>query len=369
MNETNQAPVVVALHDQPVTIEPNNFRFKSLSSWCCNTFLGCMHACPICFAPETSANKQKGMLESFGILDPILDWGRYLLLRPLDKQKFLASLRKAEQTHPGLRKRDGNDAIMFCSTTDAYQVIHHAVPDEQRRFQRMARDSRRWMLEAIRDHSSLNVRVLTRSPLAAEDFDIFQSYGDRLLLGTSLPTLNPKISRIYEPKVSHPKLRLKLLTDAHAAGIHTYVAVAPVYPEVGFDGMLEVFRAVKAAEPCTVFAEPVNLRLEIAKRVQNEARRQAELREQEGKEVSEIEIDMTPYTDSRAWADYAIRTLREAERAAEVAGISDRLHLWPDHEGLTFKSVVELQPDPVAYLAWLRGWWSRVSEWPGKTAR
>ena len=357
MNETNQAPVVVALHDQPVTIEPNNFRFKSLSSWCCNTFLGCMHACPICFASETSANKQKGMLESFGILDPILDWGRYLLLRPLDKQKFLASLRKAEQTHPGLRKRDGNDAIMFCSTTDAYQVIHHPVPDEQRRFQRMARDSRRWMLEAIRDYSSLNVRVLTRSPTAREDFDIFQSFGDRLLLGTSLPTLDPKISRIYEPKVSHPKHRLKLLTDAHAAGIHTYVAVAPVYPEVSFDGMLEVFQAVKAAKPWTVFMEPVNLRLKIAERVQRSARERGH------------DIDMTPYTDSRAWADYAIRTLREAERAAEVAGISDRLHLWPDHEGLTFKSVVELQPDPVAYLAWLRGWWSRVSEWPGKTAR
>lgn len=357
MNETNQAPVVVALNDQPVSIEPNNFRYKSLSSWCCNTFLGCMHACPICFAPETSANKQKGMLESFGILDPILDWGRYLLLRPLDKQKFFASLRKAEQTHPGLRKRDGNDAIMFCSTTDAYQVIHHAVPDEQRRLQRMARDSRRWMLEAIRDYSSLNVRVLTRSPTAREDFDIFQSFGDRLLLGTSLPTLDPKISRIYEPKVSHPKHRLKLLTDAHAAGIHTYVAVAPVYPEVSFDGMLEVFQAVKAAEPWTVFMEPVNLRLQIAQRVQRSARERGH------------EIDITPYSDSRVWADYAIRTLREAERAAEVAGISDRLHLWPDHEGLTFNSVVELQPDPVAYLAWLRGRWSRVSEWPGKTAR
>lgn len=357
MNETNQAPVVVALHDQPVTIEPNNFRYKSLSSWCCNTFLGCMHACPVCFSPETSANKQKGMLESFGIFDPILGWGHYLLLRPLDKQKFFASLRKADRTHPGLRKRDGNDAIMFCSTTDAYQVIHHAVPDEQRRFQRMARDSRRWMLEAIRDYSSLNVRVLTRSPTAREDFDIFQSFGDRLLLGTSLPTLDPKISRIYEPKVSHPKHRLKLLTDAHAAGIHTYVAVAPVYPEVSFNGMLEVFQAVKAAEPWTVFMEPVNLRLKIAERVQGSAREQGH------------DIDMTPYTDSHAWADYAIRTLREAERAAEVAGISDRLHLWPDHEGLTFKSVVELQPDPVAYLAWLRRWWNRVSEWPGKTAR
>lgn len=355
MNETNQAPIVVALHDQPATIEPNNFRYKSLSAWCCNTFLGCMHACPICFAPETSANKQKQMLGSFGILDPVLDWGRYLLLRPLDKQKFLASLRKADRTHPGLRKRDGNDAVMFCSTTDTYQVIHHPDPDTQRRFQRMARDSRRWMLEAIRDRSSLNVRVLTRSPLAQEDFDIFRSFGNRLLLGTSLPTLNPKISDIYEPKVSAPRHRLKLLTDAHAAGIHTYVAVAPVYPEVGYEGMLEVFQAVKAASPWTVFMEPVNLRLQIAERVQRSAREQGH------------DIDMAPYTNSQTWADYAVKMLRDAELTAEVAGISERLHLWPDHEGLTLKSVVERQPDPEAYLAWLRRWWNRVSEWPGKT--
>jgi len=354
MNDTTHAPNIVALHDSPVTIEANNFRYKSLSSWCCNTFLGCMHACPICFAPETSANKQKRMLESFGVLDPVLDWGRYLLLRPLDKQRFLTSLSKAERTHPGLRKLDGNDAVMFCSTTDAYQVIHHADPGEQRRFQRMAKNSRRWMLEAIRDHSTLNVRILTRSPLARVDFDIFQSFGDRLLLGTSLPTLDPAISRIYEPKVSAPRQRLKLLTDAHEAGIHTYVAVAPVYPEVGYDGILEVFEAVKAASPHTVFVEPVNLKLSIAERVRNEAQRQGH------------DIDMTPYSDSRAWSDYAIRTLREAERAANTAGISARLHLWPDHEGLSLKSVIERQPDPEAYLSWLRSWWSRVSEWPGR---
>lgn len=247
------------------------------------------------------------------------------------------------------------DAVMFCSTTDAYQVIHHPDPDTQRRFQRMARDSRRWMLEAIRDQSDLNVRILTRSPLAREDFDILQSFGDRLLLGTSLPTLDAMISRIYEPKVPAPRHRLKLLSDAHEAGIHTYVAVAPVYPEVGYEGMLEVFRAVKAASPCTVFVEPVNLRLAVAERVREEAQRQGR------------DIDMTPYSDSRAWADYAVQTLRDAECAAEVADISERLHLWPDHEALSRESVINRQPDPEAFRGWLKGWWNRVSEWPGRS--
>ena len=75
---------------------------------------------------------------------------------------------------------------------------------------------------------------------------------------------------------------------------------------------------------------------------------------------------LTPYTDGKAWAEYAIRTLRDAERAAKAAGLLDRLHLWPDHEALGSKAVVAGQPDPDAYLKWLQGYWNRVSEWPGK---
>ena len=78
---------------------------------------------------------------------------------------------------------------------------------------------------------------------------------------------------------------------------------------------------------------------------------------------------MTPYTDSNAWAEYAIRTLRDAERAAKAAVLLDRLHLWPDHEALGSKVAVARQPDPDAYLKWLSGYWNGVSEWPGKTGR
>ncbi len=209
-------------------------------------------------------------------------------------------------------------------------------------------------LEAIRDHSTLNVRILTRSPLARQDFDIFKTFGNRLLLGTSLPTLDPVLGRLYEPKVPAPAQRLKLLTDAHAEGIHTYVAVAPVFPECGYQGMLDVFKAVKAAKPRTIFLEPVNLRLGIAERIQREAR------------DLNREIDMTPYTNGVAWAEYAIRTLRDAERAAKAAGVLDRLHLWPDHEALSREGLVKKQPDPEAYLKWLQGYWNRISEWPGK---
>ena len=186
-------------------------------------------------------------------------------------------------------------------------------------------------LELIRDHSTLNVRILTRSPLARKDFDLFKSFGNRLLLGTSLPTMDGKISKLYEPNAPAPKHRLKLLLDAHEEGIPTFVAVAPVFPECGYEGMLEVFNAVKEANPVTIFMEPVNIRLGIAQRIQEEARRVKK------------DIDMTPYTDKAAWAEYAISTLLDAERAAEDAGVLDRLHLWPDHDDLGAKKVRKAQ--------------------------
>ncbi len=51
-----------------------------------------------------------------------------------------------------------------------------------------------------RDKSTLNVRILPRSPLARADFDLFKSFGRRLLSGMSLPTLRNDLARVYEPK-------------------------------------------------------------------------------------------------------------------------------------------------------------------------
>jgi len=102
--------------------------------------------------------------------------------------------------------------------------------------------------------------------------------------------------------------------------------------------------------------EPVNIRLGIAERINLKA-------VQLGRE-----IDMTPYTDSIAWSEYAIGALRDAERAAAEAGVLDRLHLWPDHEALGSQAVLGRQADPHAYLKWLNSYWNRISEWPGKVS-
>jgi len=117
----------------------------------------------------------------------MLSGGDYVLLRRWDEAKFLASLRCAENTRQ--LKPDGNRAVIYCSTTDPYQVIRHPDPARQRELAERARCLVRRSLELIRDASTLNVRILTRSPLARADFDLFRTFGNRLVFGMSLPTL------------------------------------------------------------------------------------------------------------------------------------------------------------------------------------
>jgi DNA repair photolyase len=347
---------IACMTDTPATIEANNFIFKSLSEWALNFFIGCLHACRFCYVTDTSIRKIAKLIRSYGVEDPVRDWGKYILLRPWDRQQFLASLRKAEETPPDKLKPDGNRAVMLCTTTDAFQVIRHPDTKMQKLLREHARHMRRESLTLTRDESTVNVRVLTRGLSAEEDFPLFKSFGDRLLFGTSLPTLDPQLASVYEPKVPAPKRRLKLLLDAREAGINTFVAVAPVFPECDYEGLVKLFKEVKKADPVTIFVEPVNLRLDIARRIEEEAARVGRT------------IDMMPYTDDVAWADYAIGKLREAERAAAEAGVADRLHLWPD-KALGSKKVVDRQPDPEAYRNWLNRWWGRISEWPGAKAQ
>ena len=215
--------------------------------------------------------KQGAKLAEYGVKDPDAEWGDYLLLRPWDEQKFLASLRSAENTPRKQLKPDGNRAVIYCSTTDPYQVIRHPDPARQRELAEHARFLVRRSLELIRDESTLNVRILTRSPLARADFDLFRSFGKRLVFGMSLPTLRNDLAKVYEPKAPAPSQRLAALRAAKEAGLHVYVAMAPTYPECDEADLRATLKAVAELEPITIFHEPINIRAENVARIEEQA--------------------------------------------------------------------------------------------------
>ncbi len=344
--------ITTGLWDNSATVVRNKFVHKALSSFSCNLFVGCSHGCLFCYVPGVSPVKLQSQLSSYGISDPVEQWGKYALPRPMDERAFVRSLEKASRIPIGELNADGNRAIFMCSTSDPYQVIRCADKSQRRKLQKHAEYLTRRALELIRDYSDLNVRILTRSPLAKRDFGIIRSLGDRAMLGISLPTLDTGMSSLFEPGSPAPRHRLSMLAEAHAQGIATFVAIAPVYPGTSEENLVELMEAIKPASPMTVFFEPINLRLGVARKI-------ADMAEQRG-----LSIDVSPFKDGESWSEYAIEMLRLGERAAERAGLSERLHLWPD-KSLGTGKIRNRQENPVEFEQWLDSWWNRKSEWPG----
>lgn len=376
--EPNLITSPFGLFDGKVRIQRNNFLHKSLSDWSCNIALGCLHGCRFCYVPETSANKQTTILGRHGIDDPDEQWGRYTLLRRWDESTFMASLKSGEKVAADKLSVDGNRAVMFCTTTDPYMVFTKEHSDNYQRMNAQRSFIMRRSLELIRDHSTLNVRILTRGGAAVKDFELFRSFGNRLMFGMSLPTLNENWLKVYEPYAPSASSRLKTLLAARAAGLHVYVAVAPTTPDCDRGDLDRTFQALKAVDPITIYHEPINIRANNVERIAAHAR-----------EIGQT-VTLDVFENTTSWAAYALGQLRLVQKVAAEHGWSDRLHLWPDPDlrfdakskgaRFSFGNFQRMlhgggrdarqtkQADSVALVqhqAWIDGWWARVSEWPG----
>ncbi len=343
------------LWHRPATIERNNFKHKSLSCWSYNVAIGCAHACRFCYVPEVSTNRMASKLATVGVKDTDAEWGDYVFPRQWDKKAFVRSMQDAMGIYPKDLNADGNRAVMLCTTTDPYQTLDKKELNEQMKF--LVREA----LEFILEHSDLNVRILTRSPLAKRDFDLMKCFGKRLLFGMSLPTLNNKLARIYEPNAPAPSQRLATLVDAKAAGLNVYVAVAPTYPECDAADMERTLRAVKELDPVTVFMEPINIRAENIARIETHAK--------ELGETMQTGVFKTP----TAWRYYAMHQMHAFENKASFLGLTDRLHLWPD-QSLGSKDARKQLGNfagdwsaefiGMPYDQWLDKHWKKISAWP-----
>lgn len=343
---------VAGVWDRPLEVAVNNFKHKSLSDFSGNIAVGCDHGCRFCYVPGVSANKQAEKLSEHGVTDPDAEWGNYVLLRPFDEKVFRKSVKRAEKMAPAQLSRDGHRAVMFSTTTDPYQVIFH--PDRAKREElNKARETMvRRSLEIIRDDSTLNVRVLTRSPLVKKDFDLLKSLGNRVVLGVSLPTMRADLAKLYEPGAPSPRARLQILKEASEAGIPVYLAMAPTFPESGYDDILATMKAVKeVCDPVTVFHEPINIRADNVDRIAKHA------------ETMGVEFAKEVFQSPETWEAYALQSFADVERAAKEVGLYAKLHLWVDG-ALGSKACRARQPNSDAYGAWVDHWWNRISEWP-----
>ncbi|MBV9010140.1 MAG: hypothetical protein JO354_13405 [Verrucomicrobia bacterium] len=349
--KNGHSAVPVNFWPHAAVIAPNNFVYKSLSNWSFNIAVGCSHGCTFCYVPNAATIKQGAALARFGVRDPDAQWGKYVLLREWDEKKFLSSLNAAEDTPSAQLKPDGNRAVIYCSTTDPYQSIYHPDIRMRKELGRAARYLVTRSLELIRDNSTLNVRILTRSPLARLDFDLYKTFGPRLVFGMSLPTLRDDLAHIYEPKAPAPSQRLATLKAAKAAGLHVYVAMAPTYPDSDKADLARTLEAIAELDPITVFMEPINIRAENVQRIEAHARTLGRT------------LNTEVFASPEEWQMYARQSLKTVHALAKEYNLASRLHLWPD-KTLGSQTSLKAVPNQVTYKRWLDRKWSRISEWP-----
>ena len=344
------------LWQQFTTIEPSKFIHKSLAALHLNPVVGCFHGCSFCYVPSVSANKQGAKLLPLGVEDPDSEWGSYGFVRIWDEKAFRKSLQKAESTRVADLPDDGHRAVMISTTTDPYQVIKNADPKESKKLTADLHHIVTRSLEIILADSTLNVRILTRGLQAEKHFPLFKKFGKRLMFGVSLPTLNDKLAKVYEPGAPSVKRRLEMLKAAKDAGLHIFVALAPTYPECDEDDLRATLKAIAELGGKDFQGRALTVRAENVARIQAQAAEE------------KIPLKTEVFASEQAWAQYSIDQMKMAERLAEEVGLKDRLHLWPD-AALGKKSIVMAQADPGAFTAWLQRCWSRVSEWAGTPSR
>lgn len=198
--------------------------------WSLNPYTGCEHACVYCYAHF--------MKRFSGHEEP---WGEFVDAKLNVPQALFRQTR---------RKKSGR--VLVGSVTDAWQPLERE------------KGLTRACLEILAD-SGLSVAALTKSDLVVRDIDIFRSFGGLLRdppasVGLTLTTTSDEVASIIEPNASSPSQRLAALEQLAAAGIETWVFIAPIIPGLT-DGDVELSSLAREARrrgALDVQADPLN---------------------------------------------------------------------------------------------------------------
>src|SRR3989440_3619118 len=168
-----------------------------------NPYRGCEHGCVYCFARPTHA---------YLGLSPGLDFESKLFAKP-DAPQLLEKELAARDYEPRM--------IAIGTNTDPYQPIERE------------RKIMRGILEVL-ERAGHPVGIVTKSALVTRDIDILARMAKRHLVkvALSVPTLDPKLARVMEPRAATPARRLDALRQLSVAGVPTSVMVAPIIPAI-----------------------------------------------------------------------------------------------------------------------------------------
>ncbi|WP_436343759.1 SPL family radical SAM protein [Natronorubrum sp. FCH18a] len=283
---------------------------KSLCDHVINIATGCRHGCEFCYVPTTPAidSRDRMLSEQANVDDPQEDWGSYLLYRD-DLPERLAHV--LENRDPSDRKQTkrGRGVVMLSSGTDCYQ-------------DRRAAQITRGVITELVEHN-IPVRILTRSPAVVRDIDLFQEAGNRITVGSSIPSFETPLVSAIEPNAPPPMKRWEALDRLQHAGIPVFISMSPTYPTMGEDDFHELLSYFRALGEIVVFHEPINPRGSNFRQCLDAAKRAG---------YDDVAEELQRMQDDRQyWAEYALEQLITVQ---QVATRFDGLyvHSWPDDE-------------------------------------
>jgi len=218
--EEETRPDTRVLHDTSRTVIARNNSPDVGFDRSINPYRGCEHGCIYCFARPTHA---------FLGLSPGLDFETRILIKP-DAAKLL----KEELAKPGYRPA----VIAMGTNTDPYQPLEKRL--------RITRSLLEVLSECLHP-----VAIVTKSALIQRDIDLLAPMAALGLAAAtiSLTTLDPKLSRVMEPRTASPARRLETIRALSSAGIPTGVLAAPMIPALNdceLERLLEVAAAAGA---------------------------------------------------------------------------------------------------------------------------
>jgi DNA repair photolyase len=168
-----------------------------------NPFRGCTHACVFCFARSS---------HTYLDFDAGRDFEREIVVKV-----NVPEVLRAELARPSWKR----DLVALGTNTDPYQWVESRY---------------RFMPEilAALEEAETPVSVLTKSPLALRDVDLFERMAKRLPVSVNLsvPTLDEDAWRATEPHTPSPSARLDAVAELRSRGIDSGVLIAPLMPGI-----------------------------------------------------------------------------------------------------------------------------------------
>lgn len=190
-----------------------------------NPFLGCAHGCRYCYAV---------FMRKYSRRHQTSPWGSFVEVKT----------NIADLLHSELRRKRRRGRALLSSVCDPYQPL-------ERRYRLTRR-----CLEALKDYG-WGIDILTRSPLVTRDLDLLAATPG-VTVGLSIPTDRDQVRKILEPNSPSINARLEALKRLHAAGVRTWVFIAPILP-------MNPQRLYEAVEPYIshLMVDPLNYRSQV----------------------------------------------------------------------------------------------------------